>query len=309
MGKVIIGIHGLANKPPRTTLQDWWQRALIEGLKNIGVQNPQFDFRIVYWADLLYKRTLHTDKYFSFDVLYNREPYIPAKKGDLQEYRDSWRDMVRARLLDTGGDIIDAYRQRFGSDSVTQWLLGKVLKDLAFYYDPTRQIKNRAGQPESARKVLDDELSTALVAEKGNQIMLIAHSMGSIITYNVLRDLGRSGAGITIDRLVTIGSPLGLPYVKGKIKQERSYDPRVRTPTIVTGSWKNFADRRDPVALDAQLHDDYEANQRGVRIEDDLIRNDYHIIDEEGVVKNNYHKSYGYLRTPEMSRHVADFLR
>jgi hypothetical protein len=30
---VVIGIHGLANKPPSDEKKDWWKRAIIEGLK------------------------------------------------------------------------------------------------------------------------------------------------------------------------------------------------------------------------------------------------------------------------------------
>ncbi len=40
MTKVIIGIHGLANKPMRETLADWWEKAIREGLEvNRGLLN------------------------------------------------------------------------------------------------------------------------------------------------------------------------------------------------------------------------------------------------------------------------------
>ena len=121
--------------------------------------------------------------------------------------------------------------------------------------------------------VLRDELKTAIRLEhdKGNDMMIVAHSMGSIIAYDALRDLGREpDNAIRIEHLVTIGSPLGLPHVKGKILEERDYAEEVRTPSVVVGGWTNFADLKDPVALDSRLKDDYAANQLGIRVVGEL---------------------------------------
>lgn len=309
MSKLIIGIHGLANKPPREVLEDWWKKSIVEGLHNRGMADPEFDYRMVYWADRLYQAQLHNDEFFSFDALYNEEPYTPAKAGDLREYRDSWTDTIRARVADVAGSMIDAYRSKFGDTALAQWLLGKVVKDLAFYFDEERRLKTRSGEAEMARRVLDNELKAALVETQGTEVLLIAHSMGSIIAYNVLRDLGQSHPDMEIARFVTIGAPLGLPYIKDKISEERGYDPVVRTPSIVTESWVNFADRKDPVALDIRLRDDYTANKRGIRVQDDLVCNDYHTLDDKGDPKHNHHKSYGYLRTPELADHIKAFLQ
>ena len=305
MAKTIIGIHGLANKPPRDTLAQWWEQALREGLaKNVGAPTPDFRFHMVYWADLLYKNPLHQDQRFAFDALYNDEIYIEAAVGALQVYEESWLDEIRSIFRGVAGSMLDTLRHHFEVDLFTAWALGKLARDLAFYYDDDRQIHTRQQAPGRANRVLRDELQGVLEAEKANEIMLIAHSMGSIIAYDALRDLGRGGTDVTVPYLVTIGSPLGLPYVKWQIQEQRDYDPRVRTPSIVTQDWRNFADRRDKVAADSHLGDDYGANRHGVHVIDDLVRNDY-----EGTPgKPNPHKSYGYLRTPELSRHVQAFL-
>jgi hypothetical protein len=112
---------------------------------------------------------------------------------------------------------------------------------------------------------------------------------------------------LEVPYFVTIGSPLGLPHVKGKIIKERNYDPDVRTPSIVTKSWKNYADKDDMVSVDVHLKGDYGKNKHGVWVEDDLVANDY-IGPLEGA-EENPHKSYGYLRTPELSRHIKNFLQ
>ena len=49
-----------------------------------------------------------------------------------------------------------------------------------------------------------------------------------------------------------------------KIIEKRKYDgvghECVRTPTIVTNSWVNYFDRRDKVALDMHLRDEFGSN-------------------------------------------------
>ena len=126
-----------------------------------------------------------------------------------------------------------------------------------------------------------------------------------------------------MSHFVTIGSPLGIPEVRARVMDERNYTRKkngstkdIRTPSIVTEDWTNFADKKDPVSLDVHLADDYASNSSGIQVVDDLVRNDYRkplfdargrpTLDPRG--KPNPHKSYGYLRTPELSRYLAEFL-
>ena len=103
MAKVIIGIHGLANKPPKAKLTQWWKKSIVEGLKkNKHMADPRFTFRMVYWAKLLYKNQQHDDPAFSFDSLYNDQPYIEAQPRALKRYTDKWWDSSRAALRGTG---------------------------------------------------------------------------------------------------------------------------------------------------------------------------------------------------------------
>lgn len=305
MAKVIIGIHGLANKGRRRVLADWWKASIREGLrKNLRVPNPRFRFEMVYWADLLYKNPLHDDKDFSFDALYNDQPYIPAKRGALQRYDDRWYDRVRGDVREHLSRGLEGLKSAIGLDQLADRLLEKKLKDLAFYWSARQMIRDRNGRRRQAGRVLDDECRAPLLAHKDDRIMLIAHSMGSIMSYNVLRHLGRPDKGVRVSHYVTIGAPLGLQIVKERTKRLR-WDGKVRTPSIVTERWANLSDRKDPVAFDTHLRDDYGPNALGVRVVDDLVLNDYTSPSGDA----NHHKSYGYLRTPEMSDLIGSFLR
>lgn len=54
MAKVIIGIHGLGNKPPGQLLEKWWKMSMIEGLKLNGHNKRLPRFELVYWADVIH---------------------------------------------------------------------------------------------------------------------------------------------------------------------------------------------------------------------------------------------------------------
>ena len=308
---LIVGIHGLANKPPKNDLENWWRKSIVEGLeKNCKLANPKFDFEMVYWASVLYPNQLHTDQAFTFDDLYNEEPYVQASAGSLKEYEDGWKDEARRIALGAGGSILDRIKSSSNVSVVADWVVEKTLRDLDFYYDKNRILRDPVSdEMRQGRSVLMDILDRALEVARGRTTLLIGHSMGSIIAYDVLRDLGEKDDAFDIEHFVTIGSPLGLPHVKINIHSEREHRPgaALRTPTVVSESWKNFADRADPVALDTHLSDDFDANARKVKVSDDLVSNDY--VKPGDGEQRNHHKSYGYLRTPEFSRHVAALLQ
>lgn len=274
MSHIIIGIHGLSNKPPEPDLAEWWLQAILEGLRvNEGIDDAPVRFSSVYWADVMYPEP---------DT--NPDAYREAKPGAIKTYQDSWRDFVRAKLFDWKDDILEAAKENFGFNEIADAVLRHKLQDLSRYYeeDPIRTELRR-------------RLRDRIVEHDGERIMIVAHSMGTIIAYDVLRALGKDHPRLIVDHFVTLGSPLGLPHVKHKIALE---NPLVRTPSIVQ-KWSNFADKRDPVAFDTHLSGDYAANSRGVRVEDDLIYNDWGGIN---------HKSYGYLRSPEVSRIFRNFI-
>jgi hypothetical protein len=306
MNKVIIGIHGLANKPAESILTDYWKQSITEGLKNVNAQNMEFNFEMVYWAKYLYRYTMHEDEDYKFDKLYNDEPYIAATK--LRKYDGGWKDELRNLGGKTVGTGLDWFKRKFGVDSLADTVLGAKLKDLDYYYQEC-PVKANDGTQKSAKEVLREELIAVLDANKQHEIMLISHSMGTIIAYDVLRVLGNTGHKARIKHFVTIGSPLGISHVKQKIIEEREEENRpeaakLRTPSIVTKSWVNYADKLDPVALDSHLGDDYGENQNKVQVSDDLVSNDYVGLNGE----SNHHKSYGYLRTPELSEQIKAFL-
>lgn len=307
---LIIGVHGLANKPPKQELREGWEAAIREGLGSIGETNPVFDFEMVYWAERMYTQTMHRNPHFRADVLYNSQSYAPAEQTP-RAYKDSLRDLIKAWGKEAGGSVLS----KIGLEDLAERIIKEKLKDLDFYYND-RPIAGRDDPAQTAgcRDELQAEVAGPLreAVEAGRRVLLISHSMGAIISYDTLRKLGPWG-GRNADplpasvRWVTIGAPLGLFYVKQNIDEDYDYSD-VRTPSIVTG-WTNFADKRDRVATDTHLADDYGPNSAGVRVRDDLVNNEYTYTALDNEKKSNPHKSYGYLRCPEVAKTISAFLK
>ena len=82
--------------------------------------------------------------------------------------------------------------------------------------------------------------------------VIVAHSLGSVIAYDVLSEPAL--AGLQVALLVTLGSPLGIGNIQSKLRDSAGRPNPV--PTQLS-AWDNFADRFDPVALDATLRDEF----------------------------------------------------
>jgi pimeloyl-ACP methyl ester carboxylesterase len=90
----------------------------------------------------------------------------------------------------------------------------------------------------AVRKAVDDIVLHAL---EGEESVVVAHSLGTVVAYNALSK--RPGAPV-VRRLVTLGSPLGIKGIK------RMLASPLRCPPCVQ-SWFNAYDDRDVVALAA----------------------------------------------------------
>ena len=83
--------------------------------------------------------------------------------------------------------------------------------------------------------------------------VIVAHSLGTVILYDVLSE--PVFAGVNVDLLVTVGSPLGIGNVQQRLRDGAGRPNPVPKPLR---AWSNFADRFDPVALEATLRDEFD---------------------------------------------------
>ena len=300
MAKIIIAIHGLGNKPPKEQLETWGKMAIEEGLENAG-ENPRLPkFELIYWADLFYDRPQTTDEKDKESPYYLDEVYTKAPKNHRaggheirRKFQDYLKRIVYKIFLKKDLELRYAF--------VSQKLLHKYFHELEVYF--TGDSKFGSDFNFQVKQKIIKRLNDVLEKYRNDEIMLIAHSMGSIIAFGVLSFIAH---GISIDTFVTMGAPLGAPFVMSRIAahSKSNYGKiKLQTPEAVLKHWYNFSDIMDKIALDYKLSDDFSANSHGVKCVDKLVTNDYVM---NGIA--NPHKSFGYLRTPEFIEILGIFL-
>ncbi|HUX95732.1 MAG TPA: hypothetical protein VMV47_08365 [Bacteroidales bacterium] len=301
MANVIIGIHGLGNKPPKPLLEHWWKLAVTEGLRNNKYNTVLPEFEMVFWADIIHDKALSESDKDINSLYYIDEEYTEAPANFLVTEHST-----RKKLVDFLGKQLNRI---FLNDDltlnysfITDAIVDKYFKDLEVYY--MGNCTSEDGHSCKVNDLIKKRLLKILEEHRNDDIMLISHSMGSIIAYDVLTF---SAPHIRINTFITMGSPLGLPVVISKIaaeqRQQGNKDNLMTTPSCIIKNWFNFSDILDKVALNYKLSDDFTENNHGVKPVDFMVVNDYEI---NGF--RNPHKSFGYLRTPEFSKILNDFI-
>jgi pimeloyl-ACP methyl ester carboxylesterase len=302
MANVIIGIHGLGNKPPKALLEKWWTLSMTEGLKSNNYNPVLSEFKLVYWADIVHDKPLDQSEKNKESPLYLDEKYLPSSELGVRENHNT-----RKKVIDFLGHQLNRI---FLNDDlslnysfITDAIVKKYFKDLEIYY--AENCTEKDSEICKAKDLIRKRLLTILEEHKNDNIMLIGHSMGSIIAFDVLTFIAPH---IRINTFITMGSPLGLPIVISKIaseqKQKLSDINSMITPPNILNAWKNYSDILDKVAFDYKLSENFSENTSGIRPADFLVVNNYKM---NGIP--NPHKSYGYLRTPEFSKILNEFIQ
>lgn len=300
MKKIIIGIHGLKNKVDPETLKQWWKASIEEGLVKHGYKDD-FKFELAYWADLAYLKPLDPKETDPEHPLYLQAPYVAEVDATVQKENTSLKKKILSNL-EASLDLIFLRENSLGGlDKIADKAMQKMFSDLDIYYHGYCPYLSS----ELAKIAFRRRLADLLIKHKHQQILLIGHSMGSIISYDTLTQVTPQ---VNIDSFISIGSPLGLPIIIKKILQEQNQEvtPESKpiTPENIRHRWWNFADLDDKVALIYRIANDYADNSKGLKPIDIQVDNRYQFGDEI-----NPHKAYGYLRTPEVSEQIYNFLK
>jgi hypothetical protein len=296
MSKIIIGIHGLGNKPSKTMLKDWWKKSIIEGLNKYKYPIKQFEFELVYWADILHPVHLKTEENNRNNPFFLKDKYFPEQLLSTGE-QYGFRQKAREYFDKFYGKIIVNEVLSLKYPSLTDFFVHLNMRELENYYVP-----NNDGSPHHTKVAMIERLTDVLKKHKYKKILLISHSMGSLISHDVLTEYLPD---TEIDTLVTLGSPLGQKYVLNKTVEEQKKKGiiKLRVPENIKRNWYNLSDLEDQVALNHLLTELYAGNSRGVKIIDKIVQNNYINM---GI--RNPHTIYGYLRTPEFAEIVNSFL-
>jgi len=290
---LILYVPGLLPKPEPKAHRDALFRCLLAGLRRhdekvaLDIAANLHCFDVVSWTYDFYleHRDIGLDTAAIEAVIVQAE----ASAADRAE-ASSWKRRL-ARLAFSAADVMPFLLRYITNDR-----LELHLRDLRRYQLNENEIA------EHTRQMLKIPLRSA--TESGRPVLLIAHSMGSVIAWDSLWQMSHNERDrVHIDTLLTMGSPLGQRFVQRRLHgfHEKGGE---RYPLGID-RWVNLAAIGDLTAVDPELADDFGAMvDRGlVRTIDDRELHNYFRLD--GAL--NVHAEYGYLANPVTAGIVADW--
>jgi hypothetical protein len=294
--KQIIYVPGKNPKPEAAQHRDLLWRVLIEGVKRAdrdiasSLRVCREQFHLVAWSYLYY----HEYKDITNDI-----PWIDAlinKHGpteqDIQDAH-SWNIWL-SRFVLTLGDHIPLLI-RFLPVEVRG-----TANEISRYFDNTDNV---------AQKIRDlFKLTLRPMLENQDEVLVIGHSLGSVIAYDTLWELSRKdGVKGKVD-LLTLGSPMGMHYIQRRLQGMNDGRNKKSYPDLIR-KWINLSAEGDVTALSRNFNECFHPmlDQGLVESIEDHCHGIYNYFrTDEGL---NCHRSYGYLVNPAVGHIIADWWR
>lgn len=277
MGATIVYVHGNGNKVREELLKAQWDEALFG--RAMGERT-----RMAYWRPLRYPEPLPDPAFDEVDVLpvspleAAAPPVVaptPAFVAAEAEPADPLRGWLERMSYSADAVIAGESAMPPASSAFEALPFPRELRTAAFRALVALTFKDVhayffGGMAEPMRAVLRRALDGV-----DGPVVVLAHSLGTIIAYDVLRE--QRPAPREVPLLLTVGSPLGVQEVQDLITRP------LEVPAGV-GAWRNVSDARDVVALDHTLRPAY--------VPPDVCT-DFTVINDSA----NHHGIREYLRT------------
>lgn len=290
----IIFVPGKNPKPPKQQHMELLWRTLVEGVRRAepdiveDLSQHKDDFSILAWNQVFYNETKDISIDLPWiDVLINT--HGPTKE-DMHEAQ-CWKNKLSFFLYALTDYV--PYLINVMPDIMRQTAL-----------ELNRYFQNRHNVGSDIREMLKQKLRPLL--ESNTRILLIGHSLGSVIAYDALWELSHEdNVPGKVDLFLTLGSPLGMTYVQHRLLGAYNTGT-MKYPTNIK-RWENLSTVGDITSVNKIFQDEF-AEMIELGIVDSIrdhckgIFNFFH--NEEGL---NCHRSYGYLVNPAVGKIIADW--
>src|SRR5512144_55502 len=302
----VVYVHGIGNKPPSDILKRQWDEALFGA--DVGRAS-----RMAYWASVLYEQPLvdgapateqalvtpfeaatmtprRLEPVDTFVERTLREPTAGARRSELEAAVD---DHVRAeatwmatwgRRMTYAADAIAAGEAGMGPSAIEAFPGPLVVRQAVFralvqatLHDVYAYFFGGAGL--DIRATLEEALRGTT-----RPVVLVAHSLGTVIAYDVLRAWGHGPLRMPL--FLTLGSPLAVTEIHDVVAQPLEVPQHVEAGV-------NASDARDVVALDHTVRPEYAPGEKCT---------DYIVVNDS----DNHHGIREYLRAPVVQQAVHE---
>lgn len=292
---LILYVPGLKPKPEPVVHRQQLFRCLHEGLRRLDADaaaamsaSPEV-FEIVPWTYDFYG--VHRDMELDLadiDTLLTRT----EASTDERAIATSWHRRS-LRWLFRSADFLPFTIPKLATEELEVHL-----------HDLNRYVRNARGVGDAAREKLRDALQEAHRADR--PVLLLAHSMGSVIAFEVLWQLTAEVKNdLRVSLFLTMGSPLGQKLIQRRLLSAKSGTAEKYPANIDT--WINLAAYGELTAIDVALRNDFgEMVERGL-VDDIDDRQMFNYYRMHGTL--NVHAEYGYLVNEVTAGVIGDWWR
>ncbi len=237
MSADVLGVHGIWNRrdttatDAETTFARRWAGALA--MESVAV---------AYYADHL--RLGYHGPGEDLDALDDALDGMPRQLLEAWVAELGWEGgTAHGRALAPLRQLVSWLVTRCGADrTIVVPFVSEFLEEVALYLDPRDPSKRQAVRSTVARAI-----------HEHRPRIVVAHSLGSVVTYETLWAYPR----LTVELLVTIGSPLAMPNAIFPLLQPAPVDDMGARPHGVR-RWVNVADPSDLVAIPRPLSNKFD---------------------------------------------------
>lgn len=290
----IVFVPGLRPKPEHSIYRDALLRCVSFGLQRQGLQLPDHDaaleeaFQLYSWTEEVYGE--HRD--IGLDQAGIEELLARAQLSAEQRAAIDALPRRLTRLMHRLGDRIPPLG-RFFADTRHRILLREALN----------YLRDRLGVGGMTRKAFGELLENVWSEERA--LVIVGHSLGSVITYDTLWELSRTSP-VKVAHFISLGSPLGTRFVRRLIKGAEETGAS-RYPSNIE-RWTNIAARSELTALYPRLRRQFTPMlELGLLESFEDYPDVYNYFDGEHGL--NVHSEYAYLMQPRFAEALADTIR
>jgi len=291
--KQIIYVPGKNPKPEAVQHQALLWRTLVEGVRRAdsgvaeSLQASSTQFHLIAWNYLYYREYKDiTGDIPWIDALVNKH----GPNGEDMQDAHAW-NILLSRLLLTLADHIPLLIR----------MLPEEVRSTAREID--RYFNNEDGVACQIRDLLKQILRPML--ERQDDVLLIGHSLGSVIGYDTLWELShQEGLKGKVDFL-TLGSPMGMHYIQRRLLGMNNHGKKTY-PDLIR-YWINVSAEGDVAALNRNFNESFHAMLElgAVKSIEDHSHGIFNFFRTDAGL--NCHRSYGYLVNPAVGSIIANW--
>jgi hypothetical protein len=246
--KQLILIHGRSQQEKDAVqLKQEWIQAWKKGLAKRGLPMPidEAHIRFPYYGDTLAQMVGGASADDAAKIIVRGAEQNPAAEQFLS--------MLLQQYIDGAGITDDEIEAQLGAEAV---VLERGPQNWGWVQAVLRAIDKRTPGGGALIALVTNDVHQYLVnldlrrhiedgvlkaMDPDSENVVVSHSLGTVVAYTALRRLAAEGQAWRVPLLVTLGSPLGIRAIRGKLRP-------IGHPACVT-RWFNAYDPNDVVSL------------------------------------------------------------